>query len=299
MNAPRPSWDHYRSFLTVLHEGSLSAAARMLGLTQPTLARHVSQLEEALGAVSLFTRSPQGLAPTAAALRLVPHAEAMSAAADALMRAAAGDEAMLSGVVRITASEVVGGEVLPPILRNLRQQHPGLVFEVVLSNATTNLLRREADIAVRMVRPTQKALVTKRAGDIVLGLYAHPDYLAAHGTPKRLEDVAGHAVVGFDRDALSARAIEASGFPLRREMFAYRTDNQLAQIAAIRAGLGIGICHVALAARPPQLVRLFPDEVAVPLDTWIAMHEDLRGDRRMRLTFDHLHRAIAAYAAAA
>jgi DNA-binding transcriptional LysR family regulator len=293
---PEPSWEHYRSFLEVLREGSLSGAARALGLTQPTLARHIEQLEAALGGVSLFTRSPQGLAPTAAALRLAPHAEAMASEAAALVRAAAGSEDDLAGVVRIAASDVIGAEVLPGILRSLRAEHPGLVFELVLSNTSTDLLRREADIAVRMLRPTQKALVAKKAGDVVLGFHAHPDYLAAHGTPKRISDLAAHAIVGFDRDPAAARLVAESGFPVTRERFAYRIDNQIAQLAAIRAGCGIGICQVGLAKRAPTLTRLFPSAVAIPLETWITMHEDLRSDRRMRLAFDHLHAAMAAFA---
>jgi DNA-binding transcriptional LysR family regulator len=297
MNELLPSWDHYRSFLSVLREGSLSAAARALELTQPTLARHMAQLEAALGGARLFTRSPQGLAPTEAALRLMPHAEVMASAAAALVRAAAGEEAALSGVIRVTASEMIGAEVLPAILRELRRQHPHLVFEIVLSNSNSDLLRREADIAVRMTRPTQKALVARRAGDVMLGLHAHPDYLAVHGTPERLDDLAGHAIVGFDRDAASARLVEAAGLPLRREMFAFRTDSQLGQLASIRAGCGIGVCQAGLAMRSPRLTRLFAQEVAIPLETWITMHEDLRGDRRMRLAFDHLHKAMKAYTA--
>ena len=192
---------------------------------------------------------------------------------------------------------MVGAEVLPAILRDLRAVHPGLVFEVVLSNATTDLLGREADIAVRMARPTQKALVARHAGDMVLGLHAHPDCLAVDGTPKRIEDLTGHAIVGFDRDRGSARALEATGLPLGRDSFSYRTDNQLAQLAAIRAGCGTGICQVGLARRSPELVRVLADAVAAPLETWITMHEDLRGDGRMRLAFDHLYEAVSAYAA--
>jgi len=293
-----PPWDHYRSFLGVLREGSLSGAARALGLTQPTVARHIGQLEAALGGASLFTRSPQGLTATAAANRLTPHAETMAAAAAALMRSAAGDEDSLTGVIRISASEVIGNEVLPAILRDLRRNHPGLTFEVVLSNAATDLLRREADIAVRMTRPGQKALVARRAGDVVLGLHAHPDYLSTYGMPKRLEDLAGHSIVGFDRDAGAARLLAESGLPMVRESFCFRTDNQIAQLAATRAGVGIGLCQVGLACRRPRLVRLLAEAVAVPLETWITMHEDLRSDRRLRLTFDHLYREIAAYAQA-
>jgi DNA-binding transcriptional LysR family regulator len=296
MSQPAPTWDHYRSFLSVCDEGSLSGAARALGLTQPTVARHIAQLEESLGEVKLFMRSPQGLSPTAAALRLAPHARAMAHEAEALVRAASGDEAALSGVVRISASEVIGAEVLPAILCDLKKSHPDLVFEVVLSNASSDLLRREADIAVRMLRPTQQALTAKRAGEIMLGLHAHPDYLAARGTPERLTDLADHVVVGFDRDAAAIRVLAERGLTLDREMFAYRIDNHLAQLAAIRAGCGIGVCQVPLAKRAPALVRVCAEEIAIPLETWITMHEDLRGDRRMRIVFDHLHAAIAAYA---
>lgn len=292
-----PSWDHYRSFLGVLREGSLSGAARSLGLTQPTLARHVDQLEQALGGARLFTRSPQGLSPTSAALRLAPHATAMEASAEALVRSAVGDEAELTGVVRIAASDVIGAEVLPAVLRDLRAAHPGLIVELVLSNATSDLLRREADIAVRMARPTQKALVARRAGDVELGLHAHLDYLAARGTPASISELAEFDIIGFDRDRAAANLVARSGLPLDRERFGIRVDNQIAQLAAIRAGCGIGICQVGVARREPRLVRLLPEDVAIPLESWIVMHEDLRGDRRMRVAFDHLYDAMSGYAA--
>jgi len=292
-----PDWSHFRSFLAVLRDGSLSAAARSLGLTQPTLARHVDQLEASLGGVALFTRSPQGLAPTEAALALVPQAEAMEAAAAAALRVVSARAEELSGPVRISASDVIGAEVLPSILRDLHDAHPGLSFEVVLSNRTVDLLRRDADIAVRMVRPSQDALVARKVGDIMLGLYAGRRYLSARGTPRSIDDVDGHVLIGPDRETPSLRAARAAGFDLRREMFAYRTDSDLAQLAAIRAGCGIGVCQVGLASRTPELVRLFADRFAYPLETWIAMHGDLRGDRRMRVVFDHLSAAIASYAA--
>lgn len=295
MNESEPSWELYRSFLTVLRAGSLSAAARELGLTQPTLSRHISELETSLGRGALFTRAPQGLTATDSARALEPHAIAMESAAAALLRAASAAPGEIAGVVRITASEVVGAEVLPPILRDLHTLHPKLKFEVVLSNQSADLLRRDADIAVRMVRPKQSALVAKKVGDVMLGLFAHPDYLAARGRPKSMDDLKQHAIIGFDRDPAGAMALRAFGAGITRDMFTYRTDDQAAQLSALRAGFGIGIAQIALARREPKLTRLFAKDWSFPLETWVTMHEDLRGDPRLRVVFDHLAEALARY----
>jgi DNA-binding transcriptional LysR family regulator len=297
MSSDPPVWDHVQTFLAVLREGSLSGAARALGLTQPTAARHVDELEAALGGVSLFTRSPQGLTPTPAALRLAPHAETMASAARALERAATGGRDEVSGVVRVSASHVVGAEVLPGILSAIRDEHPGLAFEIVLSNATSDLLRRDADIAVRMTRPKQQALIAKRVGEVKIGLHAHPDYLARRGVPETPDDVAEHTLIGFDTETVSVRALRAIGLTWTRDQFALRTDAELAQLAAIRAGCGIGGCQVGLAKRAPILTRVLEDHFSFALETWITMHEDLRNDRRMRAVFDHLVEAVGAYAA--
>lgn len=291
----QPTWDHFRSFLGVLQNGSLSGAARALSLTQPTVARHIAQLEDALGGASLFTRSPVGLTPTAAGLRLRPHAEAMAAAAAAMQRTAQGDATTTTGVVRITASEVVGAEVLPPILRDLQSNHPGLIIELVLSNATSDLLAREADIAVRMMRPQQKALVARRVGAVPLGLFGHQSYLERCGTPHSLNDLASHALIGVDRDSATLQLIEAAGLRLPHNSVTLRADNQLAQIAALRAGCGIGLCQTALARQSPELVQILIDATMPALDMWVTMHEDLTSDRRMRVTFDHLYAALVAY----
>jgi len=290
-----PTWDHYRSFLAVFDEGSLSSAARSLGLTQPTLARHIEQLEAALGG-ALFTRSPRGLLPTEAAQALVPHARAMASAAAAAVRVASGAREAIEGAVRITASQVIGVEVLPGILRDLRIAHPALSFEIVASNESADLLRRDADIAIRMVRPKQEALLARRVGDVMLGLHAHRDYLARHGAPKSLADAAQHAIVGYDNETIGVQALRSLGLTLTREMFAYRTDNDLVQTNLIRAGAGIGICQVGLAKRDPNLMRLLPDQFSFALDTWITMHEDLRGAARMRTVFDFLVERMSAYA---
>jgi DNA-binding transcriptional LysR family regulator len=293
MTSNAPPWDLYRSFLSVLRTGSLSAAARAVGLTQPTIGRHISELEAALG-VPLFIRSRNGLAATEAALELQPHAEGLEASVAALLRSATGRGAT-RGTVRITASEIVGAEVLPPILAKLREAHPDIVVELVLSNRMDNLLSREADIAVRMSRPTQQALVARRVGTIEIGSHAHRAYLEKHGVPRTPADLRGHALIGFDRENAFIRSMRAKILPLERSMFSLRSDSDLAQLAAIRAAYGIGMCQVPLARREASLVRVLPKALSLKLETWIVMHSDLRGSARCRVVADALAQGIAAY----
>jgi len=287
-------WEMYRSFLAVLNEGSLSGAARALGVAQPTVGRHIASLEKSLN-LALFTRSQTGLMPTEAALALRSYAESMNSTAAALERVAASQGSGVRGTVRMTASDVIGVEVLPPIIASLRDEHPELVVELVLTDRMQDLLRREADIAVRMARPRQELLVARRIGEIELGLYAHQRYLSRHGTPKSMADVAHHALIGFDQPTLFVRGAGKSLSGWRREAFAMRTDNNLAQLALIRAGAGIGVCQAAIARRDDALVRLFPRQFSLPLDTWITMHEDLRHSPRCRVAFDALVEGLQRY----
>ncbi len=288
-------WELLHTLLGVLREGSLSGAARVLGLTQPTVGRHIAALEAALGQV-LFTRSPTGLLPTEAALALRGHAEQMETAAAALQRAASsrgGAEA--GGTVRVTASEVVGIEVLTPIFAALRERHPGLVLELALSNRVQDLLRREADIAVRMTPPEQGQLIARRVGSIGIGLHARPDYLDRHGRPASLADMAGHTLIGFDTVTPFIRAGAGRLGGISRQSFALRSDSDLAQLALIRAGAGIGVCQLPLARREPLLERVVPDQFNWPLETWVAMHEDLRQNTACRLVFDALVDGLTQY----
>jgi DNA-binding transcriptional LysR family regulator len=289
-------WELHRSFLALVRHRSLSGAARALGLTQPTLGRHLDQLEARLGA-PLFVRSPQGLAPTETALALAPIAEAMASAADALARVASDKAGEITGAVRITASEVIGAEVLPAILADFADRHPGIVFELNLTNQTEDLLRRDADIAVRMVRPTQSALVAKKLGETWLGLYAHRGYLGNREPPKTLQEAAACRLIGFDRYPVPIQAIADAGISVKREMFSLRTDNDLAHIAAIRAGYGIGACQIGIARRDPNLVRVAEGAFTAALEMWLVMHEDLRASARIRAVYDHLAEALAAYSA--
>jgi len=291
MNASGPDWSLYRSFLAILQAGSLSAAARALGLTQPTLARHVAALEEAVG-LTLFTRSQQGLAPTEAALELKPYAEQLAATTAAMLRAASGQGQGISGSVRVSASEIIGSQVLPAIIAGMRAMHPALEIELVLSNAVENLLRRDADIAVRMVEPVHEALVVKRIGRVTVGLHAHRDYLARAGTPRTLEALQKHSVIGFDRETPAIRAIRARLPGLEAVHFALRTDSDIAHLMAIKAGFGIGLCQTALARQDPNLVRVLPS-VGLQLGVWLAMHENLRSTPRCRAVFDGLAAGLA------
>jgi DNA-binding transcriptional LysR family regulator len=294
MTKREPSWDALRSFGEVMREASLSGAARRLGLTQPTVGRHIDALEEALG-LSLFTRSPHGLRPTEEALDLTPHVEAMVAAAAALGRAASGEAATDRGVVRVSASEIIGCEVLPAILASFRAAHPAITLELTLTNRNADLARRDADIAVRMVRPTQSALIARRIGRSPIGLYAHRNYLERFGAPRSLADLAGHCVIGFDRDDRSFRSVGAALGPFTRENFGFRCDSDLGQLAALRAGIGIGGCQEAIARRSGDLLPVLPGALRYALEVWLVMHQDAKATRRVRLAFDHLAAGLADY----
>lgn len=289
-------WELWRSFLAVARTGSLSAAARTLQVTQPTIGRHIDALEAELAA-PLFTRSQHGLRPTGLALSLVPHAETMASAVDNLLRTASGEAEGETGVVRLTASEIVGIEVLPPILAAFREAHPRIVIEMALSNRNEDLLRRDADIAVRMMRPEQSALVARRIGTIGIGLYATRGYIHRHGMPADVDALFAQTMIGVDRNAEVLAAISIAGRPVSRDLFSFRCDSDVGQLAAVRAGVGIGICQDGVAVRDDNLLAVLPETVRFGLDMWLAMHEDLRYSRRVRLLFDHLAAGLGAYAA--
>ena len=294
MISTAPSWDLYRSFLAVVEERSLSGAARVLALTQPTIGRHIGALEEALG-IGLFTRSPAGLLPTEGAMALVPHAQAMASAAGALARAASGEADELKGAVRVTASEMIATEVLPPCLAAFREAHPRVVVELAVSNRTEDLLRREADIAIRMVRPTQDALLARKVGVVRLGLHAHPRYIARHGVPSTVAELWQHPLIGFD-EQVSVRRLDKLGVTLSRELFAFRCDSDIAQYATLRAGFGLGLCQLGLAKRD-GLVRVLGSSIQLTLGVWVVMHRDLGQSRRVRLMYDHLAAYMVDYIA--
>jgi DNA-binding transcriptional LysR family regulator len=293
-----PAWDLFQSLHAVLQAGSFSAAARVRGLTQPTLGRHIEALEQNLGA-PLFVRSPRGLTPTDLAESIRPHLDEMAAASAAALRDASGAADSSKGVVRVAVSDIMGVEVLPQILAGFQDKHPGITIELVLSNKAEDLSRRDADIAVRMVRPTQGSLVARKVGTTKIGFYATPGYIERRGMPTSMDDLAeGHTVIGFDRHRPQLEALAGLdlGREITRDIFDLRTDNDVAQVAAVRAGLGIGAVQNAVARRA-GLVPVLANAFHFELEIWIAMHENLKGSRRMRLMFDHLVEGMTAFVA--
>jgi len=295
MNEAARDWDLWRSFLAVAREGTLSGAARALGLTQPTVGRHVDALETAIGA-TLFSRSNAGLVPTPLAVSLIGHAETMATAADSLLRAASGERDEARGTVRVTASEAVGTFVLPPLLADLREIYPEIEIELALSDRNENLLRREADIAVRMVRPEQEAIVARHVGAVRIGLFAHRTYVERHGLPQSVDELLKRPLIGVDRDETLLSGLNFAGRSLSPSVFSFRCDSDAARMMALKAGYGIGGCHLGLAADDPDLVPVLPETIEFGYEMWVAMHEDLRDSRRVRVVFDHLVEGLTAYA---
>ena len=271
-------WSLVRSFLAALDEGSLLGAARALRTSQPTLGRHISELESQLG-VLLFERTARGLLPTETALQLA--------------RTLSGAQTQTSGTVRITASVPVAVHLMPGLLASMRQLWPDIQVELVSSNQVSNLLRREADIAVRMVRPEQASLVAKKIGEVGIGAYAHRSYLARRGIPQQASELLQHELIGSDADNTILQGFAALGFPATRALFALRSDDFIVQWQAMRAGLGVGFCADYMARSDPDLVRVLPGQLKIPaLPMWLAVHREIRTSRRIRVVYDFLAQAL-------
>ena len=289
--ADRFDWALVKSFLAVLDAGSLMGAARRLGAQQPTLSRHIAELEAQLGA-PLFERTGRGVTPTAMALAIAESARQMEAGADALQRRLTAQRETTQGSVRITASQVVAAYLLPPVLAALQREEPGIRVELVASNQLSNLLRREADIAVRMVRPEQASLVARKLAEVPIVAAAHRSYLARAGTPQRPEDLAQHRLIGYDRDDTIERGFAGFGLPLPPEAFAVRTDDQIAYGRLLAAGAGIGFVAAYNLRHWPGVVPLLPELAIPPLPCWLAVHREIHASQVVRRTYDFLAQAI-------
>jgi DNA-binding transcriptional LysR family regulator len=285
------NWSALKDFLAVAETGSLSAAARRLGVSQPTLTRRMAALERDLQA-ELFRRSPRGFELTEVGEALLEPARRMEDEAHAAAIAVTGHDRELAGVVRITATEGLANDWLAPELARFREAHPRIVLEVLVQNTVLNVLRREADIAIRLNRPQQPELVARRVGELQLGLFASRSYLAAHGDPRTLDELAAHQAVAFDE----ADRYTGAGRWIERRLAAadvvYRANTLGAQRAAIRAGLGIGAQSCFIAARDPELVRVLPD-AEVRFEIWLVTHPGLRRSARIRAVYDFLAKRLS------
>ncbi len=287
MNIYSPDWALWRSFAAVIEEGSLSGAARVLGLSQPTLGRHIEALEETLQ-TSLFERHLKGLSPRDVALRIYEQVEAAKLALTEAELMAEGTTTALSGSVRITASTVMSHYVMPRLIRQLRDDFPAIQIEIVPTDSPENLLLRESDIAIRMFRPTQLELVTKKIAETPISATAHEDYLARAGTPATAADLFSHDLIGFDRSDLLISGARQLGFELKRTDFDLRTDSQTLGFELIKAGLGVGFAQNILIDETPGLVPILPDIRIPPLEIWLTTHRELFTSARIRAIYDRL-----------
>ncbi len=289
--APRSiEWSLLRYFHAVVETGSLSSAARTVRVTQPTLSRQIRELESQLGA-PLFTRGPSGLVPTEAALRLVDDARAMAAAAESLALKAWGQSKALSGSVRLTSSVMVANMWLPPILAELRVAEPDIQIELIPSDLNQNLLRRDADIAIRMADPTQTSLIARKLGDVPVSLFGAECYLARKGRPRTMQELLKHDVIGFDRSEVILKLYAAAGEQVTRETFPIRCDDQMVGWRLLLAGAGLGFAQDMLAKQEPRLERLDFDLVP-PMRVWLVTHQDVHTNPRIRRVVNFLSESI-------
>ena len=284
-------WALVRSFLAVLDAGSVSAAAQRTGARQPTLSRHVAELEAQLGA-PLFERTGRGVVPTAAALAIVDAARRMEDAALALGGGLATARSLTRGVVRVTTSQVAATWLLPEVLARLQREHAAIEIELVASNELTNLLRREADIAVRMVRPAQQSLIARKLGEIEIVAAAHERYLAKAPPLRAPADLAAHRLIGFDRDDSIIRGAAKMGLVLSRGDFALRTDDQVAYGRLVAEGAGIGFVARYNLRHWPGVVAVLPTLAVGALPCWLAVHREIRSNPIVRTAYDFLAREI-------
>ena len=283
----RFDWNRARAFLVTAEAGSLSAAARALGMTQPTLGRQVSALEKELE-VALFERVGRGLTLTASGLELLEHVRPMGEAARHVSLVASGQSREIEGLITITASEVISAFLLPPVLSQLRREHPGIEVKVVASNAVRDLRRREADIAVRSGRPSDPSLIATRLRDTPARLYATPGYLKAVGNPSSKADLSRAHFIGFSDDDRFLKHLNATGFELTTANFPLHTENHMVLWELVKNGLGIGAIIDEVGDAEPLVQRVLPSLAPIPVPAWLVTHREVHTSRRVRVVFDVL-----------
>ncbi|WP_291518910.1 LysR family transcriptional regulator [Acidovorax sp.] len=284
-------WNQLKAFLQTAQTGSLSAAARKLGLSQPTLSRQVAAIEQQMG-VTLFERVGKSMVLTPTGLDLLEHARAMGSAAEALGMAASGRSQAVGGVVSVSATDAVATYLLPPIVQRLRAQEPGIVVEVIASNAISDLLRREADIAIRHVQPGQPDLIARLVREAQAHFYASEEWVRTHGHPRSGEDAAQLPFVGSDRNGQYLGYLRQHGLNVTEENFSCYSDHTVAHWALVRQGMGIGAMMTEIASKTPGMVRVLDEVPAVRFPIWLVSHRELRTSRRIRVVFEALAEAL-------
>lgn len=280
-------WNRARAFLVSAEEGSFSAAARALGMSQPTIGRQVAALERQLDVV-LFERVGHELQLTPTGLDLLEQVRPMGEAAVRVSLTAAGQSASIDGKVCISAAQVEAFFILPPIVARLRSSHPGIEIEIVATNDTSDLSRREADIAIRSFRPTQPDLIARKVRDGRAWLYATPEYLARLGDPSTAAGLSQGQFIGFDYGDTFMKGLNAMGLSLTPASFPVVTANQLVQWELAKRGVGICIMTEEVGDAEPLVVRATPDLPPFPVPTWLTTHRELSTSRRLRVVFDRL-----------
>ena len=285
-------WSILRDFIAVAETGSLSQAARRLRLSQPTLSRRIAALEEQLKA-QLFQRTPRGLLLTEAGEQVLAGARRVEEEALAIERQAEAAHQTLTGTVRISVTEGLGSMWLPRKLAQFHAQYPGVCVEVLVDNRAANLLRREADIAMRMFRPEQPDLIAKRAGELIMGLYGSRSYFAKHGMPQKLEDLKSHYHVGFDEGMREHAAVQRLERCFSPERIVHRSSSFVGQLTATLAGIGLGVHDCVLADSEPTLQRIMPEHFNHAMEIWLVTHSDMRRSARIRAVYDFLADALS------
>jgi len=277
----RVSWEQIRHFLTVAELGSVSAAARELNISQPTLSRHI-QLLERQTKLSLFQRSTSGLQLTDAGADLVETARKMSLAADQFDRQVKGTSTEFTGAIRLSATQIMAAYILPPALAAFQKLHPKLHLEIDVNNLATNLHKRDADIALRMFKPSEPDLVCRRLPDIKLGFYAHQSYVEKFGLPNSIEELKNHNLIGFDKNLTFINQAGDAGMDMSADDFSLRTDCFLTQLGLMRAGAGIAVCQVPIGEYYTELRPILPGFQLPPLECWLVAHPDVQVSRGIK-----------------
>ena len=280
-------WTLIQAFVAVAEHGSLSAAARHLGSSQPTLSRQIAAVESSLGA-PVFDRKPRAMRVNAFGAQLLEPARTMAEAARKMALIAAGSSQSIAGTVRITASVFMSHHILPAILSELRLVQPEISVELVASDASDNLLFNEADIAIRMYRPRQLDVVTQHLGDIELALFGAKSYLDRAGRPQTIDELTGHAIIGYDTQDDIIRGMRALGYPVDREWFPMRCDHQTVYWELVRAGCGLGFGQLETGKADGSLEHVVPDLPLPSLPVWLTAHEKMRNSARVRVVWDLL-----------